>query len=151
MALDFRDAAGLERRFDIFNHGEPWKKSEALKNNGNVGGFRADRLTVPINGAAGSGRKAGKHAKHSGFATAGRAQQTNNLPGINGDVGGRDDLNATAIGLRVKLFQSARFDDGLGCCGDGAHGARVLSLKSGALAYEQERMMGKIACAVTIR
>src|SRR4029077_933540 len=49
-------------------------------------------------------------------------EQANNLARVNGDVGGSDDLNAAAIGLRVKFLERPRFDNGLGCCGDGTHG-----------------------------
>jgi hypothetical protein len=122
VALDFGNAAGFERRFDIFDDGEPREKSEALKNDGNVGGFARDGLTMPIDSAPGSGREAGEHAKHGRFAAAGRAEQANNLARVNGDVRRSDDLYAAAIGLGVELFESPRFDDGLGCCGDGAHG-----------------------------
>ena len=34
-----------------------------------------------------------------------------NLAGIDGEVGGRDDLDAAAIGLAVKFLELARFDN----------------------------------------
>jgi hypothetical protein len=77
-------------------------------------------------------------------------EQANNLARVNGDVGGSDDLNAAAIGLRVKFLECPSFDDGLSCCGDGAHGRVYYRSSSGALAYEQESMGKKIACPVTI-
>jgi len=82
VAFDGRRAARFERGFDIFENGEPGKKREALKDNGNVGRFIANRLAVPVNLARAGGRETGQHAKQSGFAAAGSAEQRDDLAGV---------------------------------------------------------------------
>ena len=46
-ALEGVDAAGFERSLDVFKDGEPGKKREALKDDGDVGSAVADGLAVP--------------------------------------------------------------------------------------------------------
>jgi len=53
VALHRRHAAGFERGFDIFENGQPGEEREALKDDGDVGGFALDGLAVPIDGAGG--------------------------------------------------------------------------------------------------
>src|SRR5947208_3287086 len=122
-ALDGRHAAGLERGFDVFENGEPGKEREALKDDGNVGRFVTDRMTVPVDGAGAGRRQPRQHAKQSGLAATGRAEQHDDLAGIDGEIGGSDNLDAAAVGLRVGFLQLARFDNrsGSGCDVCGAH------------------------------
>ncbi len=120
-AFDGRHAAGLERRFDVFENGEPGKKRETLKDDRDVRRLITDRLAVPVNGAGAGGRETGQHAEQCGFAAAGSAEQRDDLAGIDGEVRGGDDLDAAAVGLRVGFLQLARFDNGSGCGVCGAH------------------------------
>ena len=110
--LDRNHAARFERGFHVFENGEPREKREALKNNGNVWRAIAHRCAVPEDGAGARGGKSGEHAQQSGFSAAGCAEHGDDLARVNGEIGGGDHLNAAAIGLRIKLFQFARFDDG---------------------------------------
>src|SRR5260370_41398420 len=121
VALDRRHAAGLERGFDVFKNGEPGEERKTLKDDGNVGRFVADRMAVPVNGAGAGGRETGQHAKQSGLAAAGSAEQRDDLAGIDSEIGGGDDLDAAAVGLRVGFLQLARFDDRSECDVCGAH------------------------------
>ena len=105
LAALFRvDAAGLERGLDIFEDGEPGEEGEALEDDGDVDFGVGDGLFVPVDLAGGWARKAGEHAQHGGFAGAGGAEQGDDLPGNDGEVGGRDDLDAVLAGLRVILL-----------------------------------------------
>jgi hypothetical protein len=113
-AFDGRRAASLERGFDIFENGEPGEKGEALKNNGNVRRVVADRMAMPVNRARAGGRKTGQHAKQCGFAAARGAEQRNDLARVDGEIGGGNNLDVAAVGLRIGFLQLARFDDGSG-------------------------------------
>ena len=106
-------AAGLQRRFDVFKHGEPGKQREALEDDGDVELGGGDRLVVPVDLARRGRRKPGQHAQQGGFARARRAEQREDLAGYDGQVGGRDHLDAVLAGLRVVLFNAFGTDDRL--------------------------------------
>src|SRR5260370_13463181 len=78
-------------------------------------------MAVPVNGAGAGRGKTGQHAKQSGLAAAGSAEQRDDLAGIDGEIGGGNDLDAAAVGLRIGFLQLARFDDRSGCDVCGAH------------------------------
>lgn len=92
-----------------------------MKDDGNVRRFVADRMAVPVNGAGAGGGKTSQHAEQGGFSAAGSAEQRDDLAGIDGEIGGGNDLDAAAVGLRVGFLQLARFDNGSGCGVCGAH------------------------------
>jgi len=126
VALDGNHTARFERSFDIFEHGEPGKKCEALKNDGNVRRAVAHRRSVPKDGASACGGKSRQHAKQGGFSAAGSSEHGNDLPRIDGQVDRRDDLDAAAVRLGIKFLEFAGFDDwfragGLGRCDGWAH------------------------------
>ena len=112
VALDRRHATGFERSFDVFENGEPREERETLEDDGDVGRFALHGLAVPEYGAGRRGRESRQHSKQGGFAAAGSAEQRDDLAGIHGEIGGGDDLDAAAIGLRIELFELAGFDDG---------------------------------------
>src|SRR5208283_5626316 len=94
VALDGNHAAGFEWSFHVFEYGKPWKESEALENDRDVRRAIADRSAVPKDGAGTRRRKSRQHAKQSGFSAAGCAKHRNDLSGIDGEIGGGDNLNA---------------------------------------------------------
>ncbi len=108
-----------------------------------------DWLTMPIDGAPGSRRETREHAKHGGLATTRRTEQADDLPGINGDIGGRDDLNAAAIGLRIKLFKLPATMIGSVAAVTVLISACIIA-QVGSRAYGTKGMREKIASAVTI-
>src|SRR5713226_7432954 len=121
VAFNGRHAASFERGFDVFENGEPRKERETLKDDRDVGRFVTDRLAVPVNGAGGGRRKTSQHAKQRGFAAAGSAEERDDLARVNGEIGGGDNLDVTAVGLRVGFLQLARFDDWSGRDVGGGH------------------------------
>jgi hypothetical protein len=127
-----RDAAGLQRGFNVFQHREPGKKSKALKNNSDVDLRVGDRFFVPVNLACRGRGEACQHAQHGRFAGAGGTKQGNDLSGDDGEIGGGDDQDAALVGLRVVLLDLLGANDcldgrdwdrgrrrGLACAGDG--------------------------------
>jgi hypothetical protein len=112
VALDGRHAAGFERSLDVFENREPGEERETLEDDGDVGRFALHGLAVPEYCARGRGRESRQHAEQSGFAAAGSAEQRDDLAGIDGEIGGGDDLDAAAIGLRIEFFELASLDDG---------------------------------------
>ena len=56
--------------------------------------------------------KAGQHAQQRRLAAARRAEQSNDLPWLNREIGQPDHLNPRAIGLRVGFLHADGFDDG---------------------------------------
>ena len=52
MAFDVGGAAGEQRRLHVFEHREPGKQSEALKNDGDVGAALGHGLSVPVTSPA---------------------------------------------------------------------------------------------------
>ena len=67
-ALVGSNAAGLQRSFDVFKHGEPGEESEALEDDGDVDLGVGDRLLVPVDLAGGGRGEAAQHAQHGRFA-----------------------------------------------------------------------------------
>ncbi len=126
VALDGGHAAGFERRFHVFEHGEPGKEGETLENDGDVGRLPSHRLAVPQNTPRGRDGEARQHPQQSGLAAAGRAEQSNNLAGIDGQIRRREHFDLAAIRLQVKFCQAARFDQRRdGCrCDCGVHKSR---------------------------
>ena len=113
------DAAGLQRGLNVFKDSKPGEQGEALEDDGDVDFGIGDRLFVPVDLAGGWARKAGKHAEHGGFARAGRAEQGDDLPGNDGQVGGRNDLDAILAGLGIILLDLFGANDRLAGPGSG--------------------------------
>ena len=98
MALDVVHAAREQRRFDVFEHGEPRKQREALKYDGDVRGALGDRLAVPEDFSGSGRRKSGKHAQQRGFAGARRAEHRGDRIGFDSEIERRDNLDSGPSG-----------------------------------------------------
>ncbi len=112
-------AACLERCLDILKHGEPGEEGKALEDDRYVDFGFGDWFFVPVDLPARRARQAGKHAEHGGFARAGGAEQGDDFSGDNGQVGGRNHLDAILAGLRVVLLDLFGANDRLGGARDG--------------------------------
>ena len=114
VALDGAHGSRDQRRFDVFQNGEPGKQREALEDDGDIGNLAVHRLAVPQNLPGRRLRKAGQHAQQRGLSRAGRTEQADDLPRRDLEVGGRDHLDLVAVGLRVILLDRAGLNDRLG-------------------------------------
>ena len=92
-ALEGVDATSLERGFHVLIDGEPGEESEALKDDGDIGGAIADGFAVPEDLAGRGEGEAGEHAQQGTFAGAGGTEQGEDLSGFDGKIGGGDDRN----------------------------------------------------------
>ena len=65
VALDGGNAARFERSLHVIDDGEPWKKREALKDDGDAGILRSNRLAVPQHFTGGGFAKSGENAQQA--------------------------------------------------------------------------------------
>ena len=89
------------------NSAKLWKTMETLTSAVAIG------CVVPVDLARRGRRKPGQHAQQRRFSGARRAQQRDDFARHDGQVGGRDDLDAVLARLRVVLFNSFGTDDRL--------------------------------------
>ncbi len=66
---------------------------------------------MPVDLAAGGRGESGEHAQEGGFSGAGGAEQRDDFAGRDGQVGGRDDLDAVLAGLCVVFLDAFCADD----------------------------------------
>ena len=102
----------FERRLDVIQHRKPGEQREALEDDGDVGNRTIHRLAVPQHFAGGGFGKPSEDAQQRRFSRSGRAEQRENFAGVNGKIGGRDDLDARFAGFAVHLLDLLGFDDG---------------------------------------
>jgi hypothetical protein len=69
---------------------------------------------MPENFSRRGRRQPRKHPQQRGFSAPGRAEECHDLPRHDFDISGRNNFNASAIWLGVKLFQRAPFENRLG-------------------------------------
>ncbi len=107
-----RDAAGLERDFDIFLDGQPGIEGEGLEHDRGVRIHAGQRLAAIEHHAGRGGVQSGDHPQERGLSAAGRAEQADKLAGPDAhvDIPQRDELpGAGAIGLEdAPQFEQAR-------------------------------------------
>ena len=76
-----------------------------------LGAHSASGLPCQRTSPAEGWRQPREHAQQRGLAGAGRAQQSDDDAGLDGQVGGRDHLNRAAVRPLEALFDPARLDD----------------------------------------
>ena len=114
MALGGFHAAGLQRRLNVLEDGEPGEEGKALEDDGDVGLGVGDVLAMPEDRAGGRAGEAGKHAQQRGFTGTGGAEEGDDLAGKDGEVSGSNDLNARVPRLRVELLDLPCLDNRFG-------------------------------------
>src|SRR5271166_2580159 len=113
VALDSTHALGDQRRFHVVQNREPGKQREALEDDGDIWNLAIHWLAVPQYMPGRRLRKTGQHAQQRGFSRAGGAEQSDNLPRTDVEVGRRNHLDLVAVGLRIVFLNRAGLDDRL--------------------------------------
>ena len=107
--------ARLQRRFHVLQHRQPGEQREALEHDRDVELGRCDGLCRASSTCARRRlRQPRQHAQQRRFTRARRPQQRDNLARIDGQVGGRDHLDARVARLRVVLLDLPCLDDRIG-------------------------------------
>src|SRR5215470_18126564 len=97
MPLLMLHCAGEQRNLHVFENSEPGKQRKALEHDGDIRARAIKGLPMPENFPSRWRRQSTEHPQQRGLSGTGWSQKRYDRAWLDGQTGGRDDLNLAAI------------------------------------------------------
>ena len=96
-------ALGFQSERDVLEHGQPGEQCEALEHHGDAGRGAGDRVAAKGKRAGAGLCESRDQTQQRGFAGAGTAEQSHDLPGLQGQIDAVEHQQVTAVRLLESL------------------------------------------------